>query len=243
MDLEGVGALVTGGAHRLGRAMALELGEALCRVALHYASSAEAAEKTAAELEAKGATVSLHQADLADPEAPGKVVAEASDALGPLQVLINSAAVFPKDRLDTITRGEWDTTLAVNLSAPVFLTQAFAAQLPDDLDGAVVNISDWRTERPYPDRFSYNVAKAALSGFTKVAAAALAPRIRVNAIALGAILPPPGQESEYLRELAQDIPLRRTGSPRAVAAAVRSLLENDFITGQVLGVTGGAELV
>ncbi|MFQ5966425.1 MAG: SDR family oxidoreductase [Acidimicrobiia bacterium] len=234
---------MTGGAHRVGRAIVLELADARCRVGLHYGTSVDAAKQTASELEERGVTMSLHQGDLSIAGVAEQVVAEASEAIGPLRVLVNSAAVFPEDRIETITREQWDTTVAINLNAPVFLTQAFAAQLPDGMTGSVVNISDWRIERPYPDHFSYNVTKGALSSFTRVAAAALAPRVRVNALALGAILPPPGKDFAYLRELAQDIPLRRPGSPEAVGKAVRALLENDFVTGQVLGVTGGAELV
>lgn len=243
MELKGAGALVTGGAHRLGRAFSLALAEAGADVALHYGRSAEAAQETAAEIEGLGSGVSLHQADLNDPDSWAGLVSEASQALGGLRVLVNSAAGFPKDALESISHEQWDRTLSLNLTAPVFLTQAFAGQVSDDEEGAVVNITDWRMERPYPDHFSYTIAKAGLAAFTEAAAVALAPRVRVNAVALGAILPPPGRDSSYLRELAQDIPLRRTGSPTDVAAAVIHLLTNDFITGQVLRVSGGADLV
>jgi NAD(P)-dependent dehydrogenase (short-subunit alcohol dehydrogenase family) len=243
MDLHGIGALVTGGAHRLGRAFTLALAEAGCNVAVNYGRSADAAEATAAEVRGLGVDASVHQADLGDPEAPARLVREVAEAVGPLQILVNSAAIFPEDSLESVTREEFDATLAVNFTAPVFLTQALAARLPDDRTGAIVNVTDWRIGRPYPDHFSYTIAKAALADFTRTAAAALAPRIRVNAVALGAILPPPGRDTDYLRELAQDIPLRRTGAPDDVAAAVLALLRNDFITGQVLAVNGGADLV
>ncbi len=243
MDLQGVPALVTGGAHRIGRAITVALGEAGCRVAIHYGRSEEAARATADELEARGVTVSLHQGDLADPAAPGQLLAEAAQRLGPLRVLVNSAGIFPEDTLETLSRQDLESSLAINLKAPVFLTQAFAELLPSDLGGAVVNVSDWRTARPYTGHFSYTVSKAALDGFTRAAAVALAPRIRVNGLALGAILPPAGKDQTYLRDLARRIPLRGPGSPESVGAAVRAVLENDFITGQVIGLTGGAELV
>ena len=101
---------------------------------------------------------------------------------------------------------------------------------------------DWRTGRPYPDHFSYTVAKGALDTFTRAAAEALAPAIRVNAVALGAILPPPGRDSAYLQELAREIPLRRVGDTPPVVEAVLALLRNDFVTGEILRIAGGAHL-
>ncbi len=180
-------------------------------------------------------------ADLADPFAPERILAAAGD-LGPVRVLVNSAAVFPDDDLAGITPEGWDRTLAVNLRAPVLLTRAFAAALPEGLEGAVVNITDWRTERPYRDHFSYTVAKGGLDTFTRAAAEALAPRIRVNAVALGAILPPPGRGSDYLKDLARQIPAGRPGGTDPVVAAVLFLLRNPFVTGEILRVDGGAHL-
>jgi glucose 1-dehydrogenase len=132
--------------------------------------------------------------------------------------------------------------LAVNLSGPVFLTQAFAAALPDGVQGAVVNVTDWRTQRPYPEHFSYTVAKGALDTFTTAAAESLAPDIRVNAVALGAITPPPGQDSDYLKELALQIPVQRVGGTEPVVEAVLFLLRSDFVTGEILRIDGGAHL-
>ena len=122
---------------------------------------------------------------------------------------MNSAAVFPEDTLLGLTADRWAQTMAVNLTAPVFLTQAFAGALSPDMSGVVVNMTDWRTMRPYPDHFSYTVSKGGLDAFTRAAAIALAPRIRVNAVALGAIIPPAGKDSTYLKALAakdNDVP-------------------------------------
>lgn len=241
MDLQGRTALVTGGAHRVGRAVVLALAEAGCNLVLHYGRSAGAAEDTAAEVKGLGRSVELVGADLSDPTAARAVIEGAGD-LGPVSVLVNSAAVFSDDSLATVTPEAWDLTLRVNLQAPVFLTQAFAEALPEAEEGAVVNITDWRTARPYTDHFSYTIAKGAIDTFTLAAAESLAPRVRVNAVALGAILPPPGKASEYLQELAQEIPLRRVGGTEPVAEAVLFLLRNHFITGETVRLDGGAHL-
>jgi len=188
-----------------------------------------------------GRSVVLVGADLSDPAAASEIVASAGD-LAPIRVLINSAAMFSEDSLSSVTPEGWQRTLAVNVTAPVFLTQAYAAALPDDVEGAVVNVTDWRTARPYSNHFSYSMAKGAIDTFTGAAAEHLAPHIRVNAVALGAILPPPGKDSAYLKELAQEIPLQRVGNPGIVADAVLHLLRNDFITGEIVRVNGGAHL-
>jgi glucose 1-dehydrogenase len=241
MELQGVAALVTGGAHRVGRAIVMALAEAGCDLVLHYNRSADAAEATAEEARALGREVRLLGADLTDPSLSDEIVAGAGD-LAPLRVLVNSAGVFREDSLGGVDVDGWNQSMAVNLRAPVFLTQAFAKALPDGISGSVVNVSDWRTARPYPDHFSYLVAKGGLDSFTVAAAVGLAPDIRVNAVALGAILPPQGKDSAYLKELAQEIPLERVGGTEPVAQAVLFLLRNEFITGEIIRLDGGAHL-
>jgi glucose 1-dehydrogenase len=225
----------------VGRAVALGLADAGCDLVLHYGSGSGEAEATAAEAEALGARVRLVRADLADSPAARRLVAAAGD-LAPVRVLVNSAAVFPDDDLEGITPKQWDHALAVNLRAPVLLTQAFAAALPEGVEGAVVNITDWRTARPYREHFSYTVSKGGLDAFTRAAAEALAPRIRVNAVALGAILPPPEKDSDYLKALAGEIPAGRVGGTDPVVAAVLFLLRNPFVIGEIVRVDGGAHL-
>jgi glucose 1-dehydrogenase len=242
MDLKGALALVTGGGHRVGKGIVLALSAAGADVFIHYGRSADEAEATAAEAEQLGARVAIGSADLSDPGASSALVAEATSALGPVSILINSASAFPEDSLVDVTVEGWERTLQLTLGSPAFLSQAVARALPESGEGAIVNISDWRTARPYPDHFSYTVAKGALEAFTRTAAVALAPRIRVNAVALGAILPPPGKGSDYLKELATSLPLMRTGSVEVVADAVLFLLGNDFITGEIVRVDGGAHL-
>ena len=232
---------MTGGARRIGQAIALALAEAGANLLLHYNRSASDAEETAARAADLGADVRLVGADLSDPEAAAGIVAGAGD-LSPVQILVNSAAMFPDDTLLDMTSEQWERTLGVNLRGPVFLTQAFANALPEEAEGAVVNVTDWRVQRPYPEHFSYTVAKGALNAFTEAAANSLAPRIRVNGVALGAMLPPPGRDSAYLQELAQEIPLQRVGGTEPVASAVLFLIRNHFATGEIVRVDGGAHL-
>jgi len=241
VELNGACALVTGGARRVGRAIALGLAEAGCDLVIHYGSSRAEAAQTAAAAGARGVRVATVSADLGDPDAAGRVLAGAGE-LAPVRVLVNSAAVFPGDELAGVTAAGWDRTVAVNLRAPVLLTRAFAAALPEGVEGAVVNVTDWRTMRPYRDHFSYTVSKGGLDTFTRAAAEALAPRIRVNAVALGAILPPPDKGSDYLKALAREIPAGRPGGTDPVVAAVLFLLRTPFITGEILRVDGGAHL-
>lgn len=239
MELHGITALVTGAAHRVGRAIALGLAEQGADIVLHFHSSGALGESTADEVRSRGVSVALVSGDLAaDPAA----VLDGAGDLGPVRVLVNNAAVFGEDRLGDVSRSEWDHTMAVNLVAPVFLTQEFARRLPADLSGVVVNITDWRTLRPYRDHFSYTVAKGGLDTFTRAAAEALAPQIRVNAVALGAILPPPGKDAAHLKALARDIPMARPGGTDPVVQAVLALLGNDYITGEIVRVDGGAHL-
>ena len=243
MDLSGTTALVTGAGHRVGKGLALALAGAGCSVFVHYNRSATAAEETAAAARDIGVRAVTGSADLGDADAAAGLVAAATAELGPVQVLVNSASGFPDDSVTDVDQAGWNRALTVTLNAPVFLTQAVALALPEDLEGSVLNLTDWRIDRPYPDHFSYTIAKAALARFTESAALALAPRIRVNAVALGAILPPPGKGSDYLKDLAGAIPLRRVGSVEVVADMALALLRNDFVTGEIVKVNGGAHLV
>ena len=164
-------------------------------------------------------------------------------SIGPISILVNSASGFPADTVSDVTLDDWRRTLDLTLASPVFATQALATTLPDDLDGAVVNITDVRTHSPYREHFSYIVAKGGIDTFTRTSALQLAPRIRVNAVALGVILPPPGESDDYASRLAAELPLERVGGTAPVVAAVLSLLENDFVTGEIVRVDGGGHLL
>lgn len=242
MDLDGRVAVVTGAGLRVGRAIALGLAAAGADVFVHYGRSQAAAEETAGAAAALGVRAAIGSMDLADPGRAAEVIGLAEDALGPVSLLVNSASGFPVDTIADVEPDAWQRTLDLTLSAPVFLTQAFAARLPEDLEGAVVNITDVRTANPYRKHFSYVVAKGGVDAFTRAAALGLAPRIRVNAVALGVILPRSEGEDSIERRIAASLPLGRVGGTAPVVDTVVFLMRNDFITGEIVRVDGGGHL-
>lgn len=243
MELRGRVAVVTGGAVRVGRAISLGLAEAGADVYVHFNSSPDAAAETAAAIEALGVRAHIGSADLADPQAAVALIDAADAALGRPTLLVNSASSFPEDTLADVTAERLERTIRLTLMAPVFATQAFAAGLGDDGEGAIVNVTDVRTRKPYRKHFSYVLAKGGVDTLTRAAAVVLGPRIRVNAVALGVILPPPGEDDAYVNALASSLPLARAGGTAPVVAAVLHLMQNDFITGEILRVDGGGHLV
>jgi pteridine reductase len=243
VELRGKNVIVTGGAVRLGRAMALALADAGANVVLHYFSSQSAADETCAEIRDRGANAVAVRADLSRAEEAARQIVDAAlDAFGPADVLVNSAAIFPAGRLLDVTGEQWRQTLAVNLEAPLFLCREFAARLSPGQAAHIVNIVDWRARRTDPGRLIYTLTKSGLVALTRNLALDLAPRVQVNAIAPGAILPPPGEGEDYLHRLAECIPLGRPGSPADVTAALLYLLRSDFVTGEVMHVTGGQQI-
>ncbi|NNF63234.1 MAG: SDR family oxidoreductase [Acidimicrobiia bacterium] len=243
MDVAGRVALVTGGATRVGRAISLGLASAGADVFVHYNSSAGPADELVAEIESMGLNAAAGQAHLGDLDAAETLIDEVAAALGPPSILINSASGFPTDTITDVTPKDFRETIDVTLGAAVFLTKAMALTLPETTEGAVVNVSDVRTARPYHDHLSYILAKGGLDTFTLAAAASLAPRIRVNAVALGVILPPPGEDDDYVAELAAALPLERAGGTAPVVDAVMHLVQNHFITGEIVRINGGGHLV
>ena len=233
-------ALVTGGAKRIGRVLCLELAAAGFDVAIHHRDSASEAARLKREIEAMGRRVACLSADLADVVAAHALIGQAAEALGPLTVLVNNASVFADDRLESITGESWSTHLDVNLRAPVLLAQAFAAQAPDG--SSIVNILDQRVLKPDPRFFSYGLSKSALWVATRTMAQALAPRIRVNGVGPGPTLPSVHQTDEEFAAEAAAVPMGRAGSPKAVAAAVRWLVDAELVTGQMIAVDGGQHL-
>lgn len=243
MEVQGKVAVVTGGAVRLGKALVLALARAGAAVVVHYGRSAEAARETAAEARSLGVDVLCVQVDLMQPRRAREVIAAAVERFGRADILVNSAAIFQPGGLADTTEEDWDRHFHINLKSPFFLCQAFAAQVPKGRRGHIVNIVDWRGVRPGADYLAYRLSKAALIALTQNLALALAPGIQVNAIAPGAILPPPGENQAYLDALAVGIPARRPGAPEDVAQALLYLLRSDFVTGEVLFVTGGQHLL
>ena len=243
VELRGKRAIVTGGAIRLGRAIALALADAGVDIGLHYFHSRDAANKTCEEIRARGTRAFSIQADLSDAANSAQhIVAETAAALGGVDILINSAAVFDAETLQAMTAESWQRTMAINLQAPTFLCQEFSAQAGPKQQAHIVNIVDWRAMRTDPEHLVYTLSKSGLVSLTRNLAVELAPQIQVNAVAPGAILTPPGEEESYLDKLAQNIPLQRPGSPADVTDAVLYLLRSDFVTGEVLNVAGGQEI-
>ncbi|MDX1632774.1 MAG: SDR family oxidoreductase [Thermoanaerobaculia bacterium] len=242
MDLARKNALVTGGAVRLGRSLVTFLAEEGCGVAVHHHSSASEAEALVSELRSQGRDAVSLQGDLADPRVPEILVREAIRALGSLEILVNSAAVFPDRGLAETDAESWDAQMAVNLRAPFLLSRAFAETL-GGARGSILNLTDNRVHRPAGDHFAYRLSKVGLSEMTRMLAAELAPGATVNAVALGAILPPPGESrSDFEARVRDSVPLGRAGGPGALVAAARYLLTSDFVTGAVLPVDGGEYL-
>lgn len=242
MEIKGRTAVVTGAARRVGRAIALGLAHSGANVFVHYNRSAEPAETLLAEIEALGGRGAIGSIDLSDPVQAPQLIDMATDALGEVSILVNSASGFATDTLEDVTVEGWHRSQNLSLVSPVFLTQRFAAALALDSSGAVVNITDVRTMSPYLKHFSYALAKGGVDTLTRAAALALAPRIRVNAVALGVILPPPGEDAEYVEALAADLPLQRVGGTEPVVEAALSLIRNDFVTGEIIRVDGGGHL-
>lgn len=233
-------ALVTGGARRIGRAIALTLAGAGYDVAIHYGSSRDEAEATAGAVRAFGRRAALVQADLTLEAEVRALVPAAVQALGPLSVLVNNASVFEDDRVGGLARDTWDRHIETNLRAPVVLAEAFAAQAPDG--SAIVNLLDQRVLKPEPRFFSYALSRNGLWWATRTMAQALAPRIRVNGVGPGPTLPSIHQTPADFAAEAAATPLARPGNPEAVADAVLWLVNADLVTGQMIAVDGGQHL-
>ena len=243
-------ALITGGAARLGRAMALHLAARGHDIAVHYASSEAPALAVVAEAKALGVNAVALQADLLDFEAVEALVPRAAEALGkPLDVLVNNASIFEYDTLATATAKSWARHVDSNLRAAVFLTQAFAAQAPaTGSDGEplalanVINMIDQRVRKPTPEFMTYSVAKAGLWAFTKTAAQALAPQIRVNGIGPGPTLRGTRQTEEHFANQRKATILARGSGPEEICRALDFILDSPGFTGQLLCMDGGQHL-
>ncbi len=235
-------AIVTGAARRIGREIALSLVKRDLAVIVHHGTSAVEANAMVQKIRSMGGTAEAVAADLRDPKTAAARIFEAAEKLGPVTVLINSAAVFQDRELPWIDAYHCSLHLNVNLLAPLFLTQQLVRQLAEGETAHVINILDWRAQRPGADHLMYTATKAALLSVTKSLAQQLAPRILVNGIAPGAILPPDDRANWHQQRAIETIPLKRTGSPQDVCDAIDFLLNSRFITGEIIHITGGEEL-
>ncbi len=235
-------ALVTGAARRIGRVLALALAEAGYAVAVHHHRSETEADALVGEIRRTGGNAVALAADLADEAAVLGLLPRAAAALGPIGVLVNNASIFENDTAATATRASWDAHLAINLRAPFVLIQEFAARLPAESGGVVINLLDERVWNLTPFFVSYTLSKAGLWTLTRTMALALAPRIRVNGIGPGPTLPSPRQSAEQFLERCHNMPLKRGTSPSEIAAAMRFILDAPAMTGQMIALDGGEHL-
>jgi NAD(P)-dependent dehydrogenase (short-subunit alcohol dehydrogenase family) len=248
MKLEGKIALVTGGARRVGKAIALALAGEGANIILHYGRSENAAQDTARAIKSRGVDAHPIQADLRHAENIAALFQTVQEQYGHLDVLVNSAASFVKEPFDAITPDSWAGTLHTNLRAPFLCTQHAACLMravERTSPAAIVNITDLSGIQAWQGYTQHGVSKAGLIHLTQLSAAELGPDVRVNAIAPGAILPPPGvsEQDAHWQRFAEYVPLRRTGDPSFVAETVLFLIHNDYITGVLIPVDGGEHLI
>lgn len=233
--------LVTGAARRLGADIARSFAARGDDIVLHHGSSPAEAQALADEMRAAGARVHVVQENLADTAAPARIVAEAVRAFGALDVVISSASVMSRRAFDEVTPEDWEVAHAINLRAPFFLMQAAARVMREG--GAIVQMSDHLAfEAIFPRLIPHGVTKSALTQLVRSVAAALAPRIRVNAVAPGLVFPPSDMAPETIERFLRDVPLARRGLPADVIGALHYLVDAPYVTGIVLPVDGGRHL-
>ena len=236
-------ALVTGGAVRIGRAIALDLARHGWSVAVHYNRSQTDAEKLVAEISAMGRQAVALAANLERESDFTELIAHGADAVGPLSCLINNASVFVNDTIENLTERTWSSHQAVNLRAPLMLSQAFVAKLPGEIEGNIINMIDQRVWNLSPDFVSYTVSKSGLWTLTQTLAMALAPGVRVNGIGPGPTLANRYQSPEHFARQCANTPMKRGPTPAEICAAVQFILSAPSLTGQMIAVDCGEHLV
>ena len=241
MDPNGRVALVTGGARRVGRALALALADRGARVAIHHHESPEQAASLVEQLAERGIDAAAFASDLRKADAPDRLIAQVVQRFGSLDILVNSAAIMVRRSLDELTPDDWDDTFALNLRAPFFCARA-AARAMADRGGVIVNLADLAGIETWPAYAAHGISKAGVIHMTRVLARILAPRVRVNAIAPGAVLLPESWSADDAAHLERTTPLRRLGSPNDVAQAMLYFIEADYVTGDLLIVDGGRHI-
>lgn len=239
IDPSGRRALVTGGAVRVGAAMVSALAASGVDVAIHHRSSGEQAEELAEQCRARGVNAVTLQADLAEPGAAEHLAQRAEQALGGVDILINSASTWESAAFPDVDRATWDHALAVNLTAPMFLAQRLGVAMRQREFGRIVNMADVGGVRAWPHRAPHCVSKAGLIMVTRLLSQAYAPHVLTNAIAPGPVLMPDGTGTEVEANVAADTVLGRIGTPGDVVDAMLYLVSAEYVTGQVLLVDGG----
>jgi len=240
MDVQNKVALITGSATRVGKHIALALARRGMNIAVHYRSSGDAADETVAEIEALGVEARAFHADLGATREIAALIDGIDAAWGRLDVLVNSAATFPRTPWDEIDEAVWDATIAVNLKAPFFTAWHAARLMRRSGGGKIVNIADWAGLRPYRHYLPYVVSKGGIVTMTKAMAKELAPEITVNAVAPGPVMLPADFDDEAAERIRRQTLVERLGTPDDIAESVVYLVAaTDFVTGHVLVVDGG----
>lgn len=243
-SLSDVRVLITGGAVRVGRTVARHLAAGGADLALHYRSSDRQARQLADELGERGVNCELLQADLRDFDRLDELVERADEAIGPINALVNNAAIWRRTPFGETSLEDWNELFEVNLRAPYFLTQSFARRGADRPGAAVVNLADVFGDRPLEEYSAYGMTKSALRYMTEVLAAELAPDLRVNAIAPGTVLLNEDHDADMADQLERDIPMGLEGGPEDVAETVEFLLTGPgYITGEIVTVDGARQHV
>lgn len=235
--------LITGAANRVGAEFARALAMAGYQVVIHYASSKQNATNLRAEIIADGGQAAIVQADLTKRAQRNRLIEKASKPFGPVTALINNASIYEKDSAIDVTEQLWDVHFALHAETPVFLARDFAAQLPIDTPGSIINIIDERVLNPAPAAFSYHLSKTILWTATQTLAQSLAPNIRVNAIGPGAVLPEAGQTQSAFNKLSKKTLLGENADTSDLVEALFYLLNAKSVTGQFLAVDGGEHLL
>lgn len=234
--IKGKTALVTGGAKRLGQAISLSLASQGVNVVIHYGKSMEEASELAKKIEQYGVKSWLVSGDLKQVSEVEGIFNKALEYVSPIQILINNASIFDKSDLNSFSVDELYDNIQVNAMSPLILARGMARQ---NIEGSIINLLDTRITEYDRNHVAYHLSKKMLFDLTRMMALEFAPLIRVNAIAPGLILPPPGQDLSYLEKLASANPLQSIGNPEEITKAVLFLLDSMFITGQVIFVDGG----
>ena len=234
--------MITGAAKRIGKAIALGMAADGWRVILHYGASKKEAEQLVQLIRKKGGDAFSLHADLSDEEQTGSLIQSALKIAGPISCLINNASLFEEDSAQTASRESWDAHMQINLRSPFVLIQAMRDQLPEGVEGNVINIVDQRVRNLTPHFLSYTISKAGLWTLTKTLALSLAPQIRVNAIGPGPVLANSRQSQEDFIKQWSSLPLGRRVNPHEIVDAIRLIIDASSMTGQLIVLDGGQHL-
>jgi NAD(P)-dependent dehydrogenase (short-subunit alcohol dehydrogenase family) len=239
MNIEGKVALITGGAHRVGKAITMELAQKGADVIINYNQSKDMALTTAQEAETLGVRAITKKANVANREEVSTMISESEELLGPIQILINSASFFAKTKLPTDTTKDWDQVINTLIHGSFNCSNSVAPMMQEASAGVIINIVDLMAWIPRPGYAAHSVGKAALMALTRQMAVDLAPNIRVNAVAPGPVLSPEHYSKETRDRIASRTLLQRWGTPTDVSHSVIFLIESDYITGEHITVDGG----